>query len=345
VDILTEHFISDIQHRIFMAYNSWGRRGISADWNSIACSSNGQYMIAGKDTSGIYVSSNYGETWGSRGSYKGVSVAISGTGQYQLAILDSGWLYVSSNYGSSFTFITGYAAMTCCGMSSSGQYMTAAFNAGVYTCDDYTYPKYPTYIEDAGPFYCLAVSGSGAYQVAIDPNHDAWVSSDYGITWNNTGYIGVGVSLPGVAVSSTGQYMATAFFGGKIYESSDYGASWTAKDSNRNWFGIAMDATGQYQIAVTGGNILYRSSDYGVNWTASTISVLNGDGICMSSDNTTLAAIGNPGYITVGNYISIQIDVSSAWKEVESIEIVQSASWQPMEDIHMALSNTWKHSA
>jgi hypothetical protein len=78
-------------------------------WSSIAMSSSGQYQSACIDlvsgTGGIYISTNYGNTWSLSSapsfSIRWITLAMSGTGQYQNAILFFGnfYIYNSTDYG------------------------------------------------------------------------------------------------------------------------------------------------------------------------------------------------------------------------------------------------------
>jgi hypothetical protein len=99
------------------------------EWQSVCMSASGQYILASTLTStGIYQSTDFGQTWKSNGNYQNVvACSMSASGQYQVMVDGSGYIHTSVNYGHSWTDMLTGSPRTWRGIaiSSSGQYITA----------------------------------------------------------------------------------------------------------------------------------------------------------------------------------------------------------------------------
>ena len=207
-------------------------------WAGCAVSSSGKFqVIVTTGTGNVYVSSNYGITWtiasGAATSANYQCTAMSATGLYQLATV-SGFLQLSRNSGSTWSAVATSTTWTGCGMSATGQFMTAVANGGgvflssnygqtwtdlaSYTLNSAT-GAYPTATTSASAWSACAVSATGQYQV-----------------------IGRTVAPP---------YNTTLL----LYTSSNYGITWTATSStattSNTWNRIQVSASGQYQVATS----------------------------------------------------------------------------------------------
>jgi photosystem II stability/assembly factor-like uncharacterized protein len=142
-------------------------------------------------------------------------------------------------------------------MSASGQYQTVGTTANISISSDYG----NTWITVTGStINNIAVSASGQYQIAINGTNPIYLSSNYGVTWNNSAS---GVQdWYSIAMSSTGQYaVACVGSNGNIFRSYDYGNTWsqfTTPTSTENWICIAMSSSGQYMTLSTSTNYLYN---------------------------------------------------------------------------------------
>jgi hypothetical protein len=212
-------------------------------WIGCSISSSGQYMAACYQSvgtiGGVYISSNYGQTW----NYIQVAnayfefIVMSSTGQYMTIVPvynSTGYVYISSNYGQSWT--------------QTSQQLSSSMS--------------------------LAVSYSGQYQVTSSTTSGGittmYVSSNYGQTWT-VSYASIIGWANGAAMSASGQYMTFIInqqAGIGIYVSSNYGQSWI-----QSFVGspnsISMSASGQYQLAST-ANSIYVSINYGQSWSTIT---------------------------------------------------------------------------
>ncbi len=99
-----------------------------------------------------------------------------------------------------------------------------------------------------------------------------WVSSDGGLTFNNT-YTAFD-TFSRIVMSSSAQYMyCSCANAGRIYYSNNYGQSWTSVSVGTNISSIAVSKSGQIVYATDyGTGIIYRSTNYGVTY-ASVLSI------------------------------------------------------------------------
>lgn len=119
----------------------------------------------------------------------------------------------------------------------------------------------------------MDMSADGQYQVVMNNERLAFISSDYGASWVRkwTGNWGT----KSVSMSANGQYLSSFNYEGRgTFTSSDYGATWTLRTNsiitpyNR---ASSMDHSGQYRLVqCSQGDAsagAWLSKDYGVTWT------------------------------------------------------------------------------
>ena len=253
-----------------------------AVWQSISMSQTGKIQAAiGINRSGsgnIYLSTNYGQpgTWNPVTQLINTTngwqtISMSSTGQYITAIQASsissgqkGNIWVSADYGS--TWSSNYSifnyTQTVNGFLNLG---TADFNKTV------------------------CVSSSGQYQTALGlaptsdltSNANIWTSSDYGLTWSDTGYRAPAISgassiLTSISMTGSGLNQVVSYVGGNtgasqpsttvygnILVSSNYGASWTDTNfkaptehlNGNTYYGfvskVQSTVNGQYVVGVS----------------------------------------------------------------------------------------------
>ena len=242
------------------------------DWYDSASSSSGEYQAAVTYNDGIYVSSDYGQTWTNEtasDSYNDsdwYGVAISATGQYQAADGYSG-IYVSSDYGQTWT-----------NEASSDPLSSVSWDM-------------------------ISMSSSGQYLLASTDEEGIYVSSDYGQTWTNEASSGPlsDIYIWKPAMSSSGQIMYVAdYYAGDLYQSTDYGQTWSQVQtglsiSDSDLYFIATSSSGQDIVMANYTGDVYSSSNAGQSWTDMT----NGTGI---SSVYPVSISGSGEYITLGAY-------------------------------------------
>ena len=275
------------------------------NWFSVSLSSSGQYQTAVARGSGIYTSSNYGQTWtqnNSAPSANWYSVSLSSSGQYQTAVISDGRIHTSSNYGQ--TWILNNSAPSAdwysVSLSSSGQYQTAIIYGGtVYTSSNYG----KTWIQTFGPVtrsaaVSVSSSSSGQYQTLVVYRIGIYTSSNYGQTWiQNTSALGG--NLWSVSISSSGQYQTAVENSGSIYTSSNYGETWIQTSApNKEWDGVSLSSSGQYQTAIiydVGSRPekrgIYTSSNYGQTWNPTSVQGYEWISVSLSSSGQYQTAV------------------------------------------------------
>jgi hypothetical protein len=146
--------------------------------NCVAMSSTGEFQTAvggilGSKNSGIYISSDYGNTWNQTSNPK-----------------------VDNIYWNAIS------------LSSSGKYQSAVGNNGLFTSNNFgkTWKKNSSSNIENVEFNFIALNSSGEIQIANDFN-TIWKSSDYGKTWVKIFDLPLTTQfslLVSVAISSTG---------------------------------------------------------------------------------------------------------------------------------------------
>lgn len=161
--------------------------GTNPPCNFVALSGNGKYGIACPNTnatvSGIYWSTNKGETWTQYGSLKTIrfgGCAISADGQYAIAgAASSGKIYYSNDFGVTWTASN----------SETGNWQFEA-----------------------------SMSDSGQYCIFAVGNANIYYSNDYGVNWSTeTATLATGHQTRKMAISKNGQYAFVTTSSGTIF--------------------------------------------------------------------------------------------------------------------------------
>jgi len=290
----------------------------------IAMSANGQFQTYVSNSSGIFLSTNYGFTWaftfGAGSAW--ISVAMSADAQYQLATTTSS-AYLSTNYGNTWTqiaAITGTLSYNAVSISSTGQYQTIVVNNGaLWNSRNYgsSWAMNPTAPTGANAWAGISLSSTGQYQTAVTSTNGIYMSSNYGSTFSqastNTCY--------SIALSATGQYQVAGGAGAFIYVSNNYGLSWTQYPQSYSlWNDVVISANGQYIIATsstlpsTTQGYFNTSSNFGLTWTVrNTATPLNfWTAIAMSADAQYISALSTTAlYRSTTPYPNIAVSNSS----------------------------------
>ena len=298
-------------------------------WSSIACSSNGNYIIASTGAAISYMDSLTGST------------------------TNYGYLYTSNDGGTSWTQRTsaGYRRWTAVSCSTDGRklvacaYSLGASNEYIYTSTDYgstwtarSVPTIKNVTYGPMPWTSIKSSDDGVYLAACsgDPAGDGmsatsnvYISNNSGSTWtkvlghgSNTirlsfdgPWTTVNISYPnwrkivGSIDNSTLAVISGAsptLWDGFIYVSKDRGSSWTRTGSQKNWRGICCSADGNILYAydindVSKKGFIYKSIDSGATWTKTNISASFWTDIVCSTDGSLVSASEASGFIYASN--------------------------------------------
>jgi hypothetical protein len=272
------------------------------------------------------------------------SIAISGCGRYQLAGLvtdgstfTTNLLQISSDYGSTWSAVTGipsdtygnsFGSESSISMSSSGKYQMVVDtnNDRFLVSSDYgnSFTEVSLVYDGANPltssYTKLCMSADGKFQYILPQYNVAFLSTDYGSTWNSIEYGNFDIPFNfAIACSHNGKYLSLAQGDGKIYKSSDYGGSWSSNGSPTNLGSyslancMAMSGSGQYRMAIytDDGNSAknYCSDDYGDSWT----SPFSSSSFSTGPNTGCMSASGQYQIATNGQYIYYSVDYGNSF--------------------------------
>ena len=280
------------------------------NWAAIACSADGNRLVASSLLGAYYTSTNSGATWVSNsepqmGSYIGSwgSIASSADGQKLVATSGTSSLWISTNSGVTWLSnnVSGVSGWKSIVSSADGRKLTAAEgvnSAGfIYTSAD----SGISWNQTTAPrnlWASIASSADGAKLVAVPASRNKFIytSTNSGATWiTNITSLPTSASWESVASSADGvKLVAVSSFYGGIYTSTNSGAVWTSNNmANVDWQSVASSADGSKLVAVAQGghSPIFTSTNYGTTWTSN--SNPNGfwQSVVSSADGTKLAAI------------------------------------------------------
>lgn len=271
---------------------------VSYNIRDISCSYDGHYMAFADyifpGSAGIYVSSDYGATWGITipGQFWG-SVCVSSDGSTMIAgSLDFPTKIMrSTDFGATWSEIASsipdnYNAL---GMSADGAFIVGAGGMNINSSsptlavsNDYgsTWTSL-IFASELNLFQHISVSETGQYMLAISDllgQQALYLSNDFGVTWNQKSLGSAGNGQCWIAdMSKDGRYMYVSLTGatplGSILRSNDFGQTWSygpiLEVSGIGLISIACSGDGA--LVVTGnGNpaagSIKVSNDYGVTF-------------------------------------------------------------------------------
>jgi len=258
----------------------------------------GNYIFAGTNGNGVYISSNNGQNWTqtSLNNHFISSLAISGN-TVVAGLLDGG-VYISSNNGQSWTqtsLMTGYA---CYAVGISGNYIFAGVNAGLSYCCFISSNNgvnwwNPSCMWDSPP-HAFVTSGNKIYAGAYGTNSGVYLSINNGLSW-------LSILSPGHinALAVNGNTIIAGFYAVGVYLSTNEGVNWSLTSlNNQNVYSVAISGNNIIAGADTG---VYVSTIYGSNW------IKRNEGFPAGIRKIFALCIAN-GYIFAGT------DGSSVWK-------------------------------
>jgi len=179
------------------------------------------------------------------------------------------------------------------------------------------------------------ISSDGSFIIVAEENGRLYISSDNGVTWNETRPDGdSNKPWSCVKCSSTGSvlivcYRASGGISGKIFVSSNSGSSWTemqpAGSGFQDWISVSTNSDGSAFIAASYGGRIWYSSNSGSSWTETRpLGDTNQNWQMVSMDSTNSvrsAAIENGGLYYSGS-------VPTTWYALEPAGIVNGQKWK-----------------
>ena len=198
-----------------------------APWSSVACSTNGDRLLAATWDGAVYFSGDAAATWTLTSAPSNnfwSAVAISADGTRLAAAPCNGPIYISTNAGRTWT--------------------TAGLRNPPY------WTAWPTNFSMNYWWYALAMSADGS-QLAVGGPESMFISADGGATWRQ-GAVSAGPQS--IAFSADGTRVAVANFALSL--SADNGATWTeaAFMNGVSRVAISADGTKVAGLATSGGS-------------------------------------------------------------------------------------------
>lgn len=263
---------------------------------SVSCDSDGSNVITCSSRLYVYgyyyygrlwTSSDYGETWTERQPAGNVerdwiSCASDSDGSHLIVCADLGRVFTSSTFGVSWV------------------------------------ERQPAGSVDRS-WRCVSSDGDGSTLIACcgSSGTDIYVSTDYGLGWNNRNPGGVTRYWSSCASDSSGSNLiaCSTSTGGRLFTSTNSGVSWTERQPegniDKNWACVASDSDGSNLIAGVRGGRLYTSINSGSTWQEVTPEGSTDQlwkSVSSNSDGTVLSAC-----VEYGN-VYISTDSGATWK-------------------------------
>lgn len=352
--------------------SSWTKViNVSSNWRSVSVSSSGDVLIAVGGS--IYISVDSGDNWSTKSLSQNnwVSSCMSDDGS-KMIVSDQVGIFVSSDYGNSWSAAgvlpqDSLSLYSSVDISSDGSYLIFAghgydhdfgqtYRGGVYLSLDFgqSWADISPSMEMETSWHQVKISSSGDKIMVIAPRHNlVYFSGDLGQNWTEKRIDKdrVAINLSGSsslqkisAINEYGDILNSSNYGnnlsmsnktidascGKISSSSDgsrmvtcsrYGYIYTSSDSGRNWEpitslgvkpwkDITSSSNGSIIVALENMNgYIYISNDYGASWIEKTNLVRNWSFVDSSADGSKIVAAANGSYIYTSN------DYGNTWTE------------------------------
>jgi hypothetical protein len=296
-------------------------------WYSCAMSSNGVYGVA-TTFANLYVSSDSGTTWTLKninlggGYYNRAAIAATASGT-MIGVISNGQVTFSTNLGATWTPTGIFDSSIKC--SPDAKTWLAFVNGTTQISRN----SGATWSAIAQSSTRMACSSDGTKIISMGINN-VEVSTDSGSTWTSRLNLSDGsVDLADVAISGDGstliaasQYDATAdpSYGtrGLVYWSTNGGTNWSVQNSFLSlWDSVAVSADGKTLAAVSQFTdfdvtpdsfflgMLVMSTDGGTTWTLGPVPNQSWNGLCASSDGSTLLAMPLPANYPTLNIVAV----------------------------------------
>jgi hypothetical protein len=293
-------------------------------WSSVACSSDGNKLVAVDSGSevgggGIWVSSDGGGSWEqtSAPSNSWMGVASSSDGTKLVAVALMAGIYVSADSGATWTQTsavdTSWSAVAC---SADGAVLIAT-----------------TILPPESIYWCgmaVSIDSGKTWQYPIGATN----AQEFGSFWPSVACSADGSKLFAVQLDSADL--------GQVILSTDHGASWNAITEMDQFCSVACSADGTKLAATCNQNSVYTSSDGGTIWTEFEPTLTPGfqvawnvywqyynGGIASSSDGEVLLAGGNGGVYASTN-------AGADWQQANGT--IQPGAYISGQDYSFALS-------
>ena len=228
----------------------------------------GNNIFAGMDSSGVYISTNYGNSWSQTALNNKYVHSLAVSVNNLFAGTDSSGVYLSTNNGTSWTQTSLNNKYVRC-LAVNGNYIFAGtyvfFNPqGVYVSTNNGTSWTQTSMNNLY-VRCLAVSGTNIYAGTYnDPagSGGVWLSSNNGSSWIQTSLNNL--SVHSIVISGNNIFAGLGSHLG-VYLSTNNGTTWTLTTlNNQSTYSLAVSGNNVFAGTEPGG--IFLSTNNGTNW-------------------------------------------------------------------------------
>lgn len=328
--------------------------GGSSVWDSIACNSLGDKLIAGEAFTGsLYRSGDGGITWNilpnTVGKWRDLS--SNSNGMVLLAVDYGNAPFVSTNGGQNWVKCSLPAGrlnstdFNGAAISATGLKMAVVtYIGGVYTSKDTggTWTQSTAFMEDVFTSVAIAQDDMQNY-LYVTTISRVFCSSDFGVSVRECESSRGQGPITDVATSRSGQVVAVSLFGGGVLISVDAGASWnySSVEGNGSLVGAAMSQDGAFIAVIDSLGGVYSTTSYGGDWITLQVPLPRPppppesfESVAMSSDAAIIAVGGSKGSLYISRDGGATFNLSLVYRNA----ILQNGQGErvPIGDVGMS---------
>ena len=303
-------------HFTFAQPNFWQQTGgpYTGRVYAVGVTHNGTVYVGGGE-SGIWISSDHGQTWLRKSSVRYVSCFAENARGDVFAGTAGFGIYRSTDRGTTWTLLKNglpqYASLRSLpylAVTTSGKLLAGTFGNGLYASTDNgeNWARVIAGLTDS-VFYSVIVSKDSVCYTSTR-NGGVFRSTDDGVSWTNMGLRGRDPFS--LYVHPTGTILAGLYQGG-IVRSSDNGVTWSDVASTKRFIlGFNGFSTGEILAGTTSEGILW-STDEGRSWSRVNFrdSVVLAMGVDTASRTQSI-------YVAAANGFYVSTLISATWKQI-----------------------------
>ncbi len=275
------------------------------NWSCIACSADGQIVLAGVEDGlfgfgGLYVSTNHSAGWALTTAPIGIwwSAACSADGSTLVAANaaedGNGGIYISKNRSADWARAN-VPDLTWLAVAASGDaadLLAGGYHGALYTSRDGG-TSWSSRLTN-GVFRGAASSAGGQVLMAASEDGRLFISTNDGSAWATSSW----PRLDAVACTATGNAIAAADYEFGISLSTNTGTTWTGTNIANVWC-VAASADGSSFVAGDWSGAIHVSRDSGSSWSEARPagSGITWWGVASSADGCRLYAAAHGGQI------------------------------------------------
>ena len=244
-----------------------GRR----NWKGLACSSDGDFVMAAAQLGYVYLSFDAGEAWvvqkklGEK-DWRSVACSADGSCRYAVAFKDFIWTKAPGDPWEMISSLgkQGWVSVACC--HEGRRAIAAAYAGSLYLTKNFGKSWEPVKILGSSNWQQVSMSPDGSFIVAIEENGDVFRSLDEGKTWDA---VDTNLYWRSVTCSTNGGRRIACVDRGSIYIFSQEEGIWhVAQGLNDGLVRlcVASSTNGNVIVTASNGGYVSTSNDGGETW-------------------------------------------------------------------------------